>query len=211
MSRRGKKMGTFHVTLKDSSQPLADVEYRFDSKDGKFFAEFSDQEFENESRAALHAAVEACVRNRAIIDYEPMIHVQLPAEYISSWRKSTAPANISLSYDLVLVSKQTFEHGTRTDKYRLTKAGHVDATGALTAVNSTGSDGRRWPSDDRPYDVLLPYTPERLEALKSIQAAITRTRGRLLELVGDAQQLDQVAINGEARIGLIGAVYKEKS
>jgi hypothetical protein len=210
MSRRGKKMGTFHVNMKDSAQPLADVEYRFDSKAGKFFAEFSDQEFENESRGALQILIEACVRSRAVVDYEPMIHVQLPAEYTHSWRTRTASeqlrAEIRLSYDLILVSKQTFEHGTRDEKYRLTKNAHVDAAGGLVATSHTGSDGRRWPNDDRPYDVLIPYTPARLDALKAIQAAIKDTRDRLLEFIGDPQQLDQIEANGAAKIAMLGNV-----
>lgn len=201
-------MGTFRVRMEDSTQPLADVEYRFDSKVGRFFAEFSDQEFENESRAGLQGAVEECVRGRAVVDFEPMIHVQLPAEYTQTWRTRASSeqlrAEIRLSYDLVLVSKQTFEHGTRAEKYRLTKNARVDATGALAA--DTGTDGRRWPNDDRPYDVLIPYTPARLDALKAIQAAIKDTRDRLLEFIGNPQQLDQIEINGVAKIAMLGNV-----
>ena len=209
--RRGKKMGVFNVRAANSTQPLADVEYKFDSKKGVFFASYSDEEFENASREELRTVIEACVRAHTTIEYAPWINVKLPAEYRVSYRSSRS-SEIRLDYDVIFISKQSFEHGVRAEKYRLTRPARIDeATGAAEITNPSGSDGRRWSMDDKPWDVLLPYTPDRLEALKSIQDAITRTRERLLALVGDAQQLDQVTINGEARIGLIGAVYKEKS
>lgn len=210
MSRRGKKMGVFNVRAKDSSQPLADVEYRFDSKQGVFFAEFSDQAFENPSREALREAVEECVRSRHVVDFVPMIHVELPADYRrAGWNENAGKvAEISVRCSLLMVSKQRFQHGHRDDTYQLTRPAYVDDAGEVKVRNMFGSDGRRWPTDERPWDILLPYTIDRWEALKAIQEAIVKTRGRLLELVGSATLLDQVAINGEARIGLIGAVLK---
>lgn len=66
--RRGKKMGTFHVTVRSSGAPLADVDFRFDTKTGTFFADYSDEEFENVSRDALCEIVTAFVQERHTVD-----------------------------------------------------------------------------------------------------------------------------------------------
>lgn len=198
-------MGVFNVRAEHSSQPLADVEYRFDSTKGVFFASYSDEDFESTVREELRKSVEACVRSRTQIDYIPMIEVNVPSDYRSPGYKHTPKHEISLSFCLVLVSKQVFEHGLRKDRYNLTRQAFVDETGTVKATNTTATDDRRWESENKPWDVLLPYTPARFEALTAIQEAIGRTRQHLIELIGDARLVDQVAINGAARIRLIGA------
>lgn len=211
-TRRGRKMGVFHVYKENSRLPIADVEYRFDDKRGVFFADYSDASFENSSRDQLRATVEAFVRERMQVEFEPMIRVEMPAVYERSWSHYRQPKHeISLTVHLLLVSRERFKHESGHDrKYRLTREGYLDeATGQMKATSTSATDGHRWDSDDHPWDVLLPYTSERLKALRAIQDAIATTRGRLLELIGDVRMVDQVAINGEARIGLIGVAAKE--
>ncbi len=198
-------MGVFHVSTESASTPLADVEYRFDSSTGVFFAEYSDEVCEHAVREELRKAVTELVRARHVIDYQPFIHVEVPRAY--GKRGYSERAELTFSYDTLLVSRQRLRLPNGGREYQLTKQAH-EVNGELVARNQYGSDGRFWPDEKREGDVLLPYTLDRLNALRAIEDAIHLTHGRLLEVISDARLVDQVAINGAARIGLLGAAVR---
>ncbi len=193
MSRKpGRKMGVWEIWDKDHALRLADVEYRFDTSDGEFSAEYEEVKVRAYKLQEVKDQIWKAVRDRAQVTWKPMIYVEVQER---DWDSLDSRQTLSMDFKAMEVSIQEFDIPARwcSEAHRapLWRAAYVTDKGVFKSSSRAADTAS-------PEEVahLIPYTPEVWAALNRINQGIVELRERLAGLVKDAGALQAIGSGG---------------
>ena len=209
---KGKKVFTHEVKL-PTGEVSTDIRV---SPHGWFSAAIGLDSFEDKDIGKVRAWIEETVRRSKTLEFAPWIEIESPEK--DSYRygrgndKGTAKdTTLSVSFKVLLLSTETFSDNKpgwngNVRRFRLHRACKVTKKLEVVVDESVAEDHRDERKEiededihgkDRRRNRLLPYTPQRYQALvaliESIEAARKRLDDMLVQSDDGARMLDTAA------------------